>query len=165
MGLASDHRGACSLPADSAKAASVCFVRRGFSLCHAGFSKRRATARPDEPPTPGPGQLAAPIRYRSPTAVAYPPRCAGMDTQGAAGGFAAQPTRQRQLRARRDDLPDQHGQHQIPLPRRRRGSINSGTPSRCAVPATAATCPCGVGPRRGVGRVRRRSGSRAAQTV
>jgi hypothetical protein len=45
------------------------------------------------------------------------------------------------------------------------GSINSGTPSRCAVPATAATCPCGVGPRRSVGRVRRRSGSRAAQTV
>jgi hypothetical protein len=93
---------------------------RGFSLCHAGFSKRRATARPDEPPTPGPGQLAALIRYRSPTAVAYPPQCAGMDTQGAAGGFAAQPTRQRQLRARRDDLSDQHGQHQIPLPRRRR---------------------------------------------
>jgi hypothetical protein len=42
------------------------------------FSMRRATARPEEPPTPGPGQLAAPIRYRSGTSVAYPPRSAGI---------------------------------------------------------------------------------------
>jgi hypothetical protein len=137
---------------------------RGFSLCHAGFSKRRATARPDEPPTPGPGQLAALIRYRSPTAVAYPPQCAGMDTRELLAVS---------LRNPRVSASFEPGAMTCPISmastrsrcRDGVGSINSGTPSRCAVPATAATCPCGVGPRRSVGRVRRRSGSRAAQTV
>ena len=66
------------VPGDSAEAASVGFARTLFPCFHAGFSKRRATALPDEPPTPGPGQLAAPIRYRSGMTVAYPPRCAEM---------------------------------------------------------------------------------------
>jgi hypothetical protein len=37
--------------------------------------------------------------------------------QGAGGGLGAQPARDRQFRSRFDDLPDQHGQHQIAVAR------------------------------------------------
>ncbi len=39
-------------------------------------------------------------------------------TQRAGGGLGAQPARDRQFRSGLDDLPDQHGQHQVAPPRR-----------------------------------------------